>query len=314
MGNSGIWRVLTTDVLPPQQVSVFASYDRINRNPGYLTISTTGFGAAVGILEGLEFGATLEANRHVVIGRQDQLSFGQQAVGLFGNRTPGATPLPEELVAGSSRMPQLRSPATAVGTLTGAAGYYNLLPLAGLVRSSDGIGQVSLGLKYRILSESSRSPVGLAVRSHFEIPIRKAIEYQMQHPTGTADLQFGFDAILSRSMGNLGEVYWNGGYRHIAQPVHVSVVRLAHETPLALGWNMPRNGRLQFVGETTAEVFIGSHTPNTSFDAADPVDLTLGFRAAVLPQLILTGGYRRPLNQFGGDKNGFVVSLVSVHR
>ena len=77
---------------------------------------------------------------------------------------------------------------------------------------------------------------------------------------------------------------------------------------------MPRNGRLQFVGETTAEVFIGSHTPNTSFDAADPVDLTLGFRAAVLPQLILTGGYRRPLNQFGGDKNGFVVSLVSVHR
>ena len=98
-------------------------------------------------------------------------------------------------------MGQLRSPAVPTGTLTGAAGYYDLLPFAGLVPEGDGIGQVSLALKWKILSEAAGAPLGLAARGHFDIPIRKGIDYLLLHPTGTADLQFGFDGIVSRNIG-----------------------------------------------------------------------------------------------------------------
>jgi hypothetical protein len=307
-GNTGLWKVLTADTLAPRKTSFSVWYDRINRNPGDLTISTSGVSAAYGIGDHFELGAALEANKRVLVRRQDELSFGQQALGFFGNQTPGAPPLPNEQVSGSSRMPQLRSPAVPGGALTGAAGYYNLLPFAGLVREGDGIGLVTMAVKWKILTQSSGAPLGLAVRPHFDLPIRKGIDYLLTHPVGTADLQYGFDGILSRSFGDAAELYLNAGYRHIDQPVHVSVVQLADEAPLGFGWNIPRTSRIQFVGEATAEIFVGGHTPNTTFGAEDPVDLTGGFRFDVTPRLILRAGYRRPVNQYGGDKNGFVVS------
>jgi hypothetical protein len=308
LGNTGLWKVISAETLERGRSSVSVWYDRINRNPGNLTVSTTGVSAAVGINARLELGVAFEADKNVSVGRQDQLSFGQQALGFFGNKTPGSPPFPGERVPGSSSLPQLRSPATPNGTLTGAAGYYNLLPFAGLVKEADGIGQVMIAAKWKLLSQSSGAPIGLAARAHFDVPIRKGIDYLLSHPVGTADLQYGFDAIVSRAIGDSADLHLNVGYRHINQPVHVSVVQLADEAPLAFGWSIPRTNRIQFVGESTAEIFIGSHTPNTSFGAANPVDLTAGFRFELTPRWILTAGYRRPLNQFGGDKNGFVVS------
>jgi hypothetical protein len=311
-GSAGVWKVFMPDSLAARQASFSASYDKVNRNPGNLTISTMRLAASVGITGRFEFSSVLEANRRVLVGQPEQLSFGQQALGLFGNGIPGAPPLAGERVSGSSRLAQLRFPPARDGTLTGAAGYYNLLPFAGLVREGAGIGQVSLALKFRLLSESSGAPIGLAVRSEFDVPIRKAIDYLLLHPTGTADLQFGFDAIVSRNIGDIAGLYWNLGYRHINQPAHVSIVELADEAPLGFGWNIPRNGRIQFLGEATAEVFVGSHTPNTTFGAEDPVDLTVGVRVRVVPRLTLSAGYRRLLNQFAGDKNGFVLNIAFV--
>lgn len=310
LGSTGLWKVISPDTLPSRQTSFSVWYDRINRNPGALTAGTTGISAAVGIGKRLEAAAAFEVDKHVTVGRSDQLSLGQQALGFFGNHTPGAAPSPGELMPGSSLMPQLRSPASPAGTLTGAAGYYNLLPFAGLVGGADGIGQVTAAAKWRLLSESTGSPLDLAVRGHFDVPIRKGIDYLLAHPVGTADLQYGFDGLLSRNIGEIAALYWNVGYRHIDQPVHVSVVQLADEAPLGFGWNMPRTGRIQFAGETTAEVFIGSRTPNTSFGAEDPVDVTLGLRFEVVPRIVLSAGYRRPVNQYGGDKNGFVINAA----
>src|SRR5207247_5415077 len=141
-----------------------------------------------------------------------------------------------ELVSGSSRVPQLRFPPTAAGTLSGAAGYYDLLPFAGLVGSGGAVGLLSIGGKYRMLSESDGAPVGLAVHAHFGIPIHKSIDFLLTHPVGTADLQFGFDGIVSKRLGGIAELYWNVGYRHINQPAHVSVFRLGEELPLGFGF------------------------------------------------------------------------------
>ena len=309
-GNTGLWKVLSADTLAAGQVSASIWYDRINRNPGYLTISTFGFGGAWGITDRIEFGISVEANRHVLVGRAQQLSFGQEALGLFGNQTPGSAPLPSELMPGSSRVPQLRSPATPLGTLTGAAGYYNLLPFAGLVGSAGAAGSVSLGFKLKVLSEKSGAPFGLAIRPYLDVPIHKAINFLLTHPVGTADLQFGFDGIVSKRIGDAVELYWNAGYRRINQPAHVSIIRLAEEMPLGFGLVAPVTKRIQFVAESTAEVFLGADTPNTTFGPEDPVDVTVGFRGQFARKLSFSAGYRRPLNQFSGDKNGFVMSLA----
>jgi hypothetical protein len=89
-------------------------------------------------------------------------------------------------------------------------------------------------------------------------------------------------------------------------------IQAVNETPRGFGWNIPTTSRIQFVGEATAEVFVGGHTPNTTFGAEDPVDLTGGLRFDVSPRVILRAAYRRPVNQYGGDKNGFVVSASFV--
>ncbi len=312
-GNTGFWKVLTAETLQKRQASFSLWYDRINRNPGYLTVGTTGLAGCFGITGRLEFGASLEAYRHVRVGRGEQLSFGQQALGLFGDKTPGSPPLASELVEGSSRVPQLRSPPTTTGALMGSAGYYNLLPFAGLVGSGGAIGLTTFGVKYGLFSETRDAPVGLALHAYFGLPIHKSIDFLLNHPVGTADLQFGFDGIVSKTIGHIAELHWNVGYRHINQPAHVTVFRLAEELPLAFGFNVPLSSRIQLLGESTAEVFIGRHTPNTTFGAEDPVDVTLGLLAHLNRSFSFSTGYQRPINQFGGDKNGFVLTLAYSH-
>jgi hypothetical protein len=308
-GNTGLRKVFTADTLPARQIAVSSWYDRINRNPGELVISAFGFGGAVGITNRFELGISFEAHRDVETGQPDQLSFGQQALGFFGDKTPGSPPLPSELVAGSSMVPQLRNPATPQGELSGAAGYFNLFPFAGLVTSGGAAGDLSFGLKIGLLSESKGAPLSVAVRPYFDLPIHKAITFLMTHPVGTADLQGGVDGIVSRNIGNTAAVSFNAGYRYISQPAHVSVFQLAKELPLGFGLTIPRSARIRFAAESTADIFVGAHTPNTTFGPQDPVDLTIGFLGEFADRFSFSAGYRRPLNQFGGDKNGFVLDL-----
>jgi hypothetical protein len=307
-GTTGLWRILTTDTVPARHAAYALSFDRNHRNPGALRISTLGVAAAVGITDRLEGAVHVEAYRHVRAGRQEQLSFGQQALGFFGDKTPGSQPLASELMPGSSRVPQLRLPPAPSGALSGRAGYYNLLPFAGLVEAAGSVGLVTLNVKYQLLSETRGMPLGVAVHSYFSVPIRKGIEYLMTHPVGTADLHFGFDGIVSKDIGDRGRIHWNAGFRHISQPAHASVFRLADEVPVGVGFIMPRDGRMQFVIESAAEVFIGSHTPNTTFGPADPVDITGGIRMHFDTSFSFTAVYQRPL-QSGGGKHGFALSL-----
>ena len=207
-GNTGLWKILSTETLPVRQASLAISYDRSHRNPGGLVVGTITTSAAVGLANRLEGAIAVEANRYVQVRAPEQLSFGQQALGLFGQKIPGSPPLASELMPGSSRVPQLRSPATVDGQLTGQAGYYNLLPFAGLVQAADAAGYVTFGVKYKVFSQSRRLPMGLAAHSYFSVPIHKAIDYLMTHPVGTADLHFGVNVIASRNIADTADIYW----------------------------------------------------------------------------------------------------------
>jgi hypothetical protein len=307
-GTSGLWKIMTAETIPIRQLSFATSIERQHRNPGDLTITTLRAGAVAGLTARLEGAVHIEAYRHIRVGLPQQLSFGQQALGFFGGKTPGSAPLPSELMPGSSRVPQVRSPAAPFGALTGRSGYYNLLPFAGLVPSAGAVGLVTLSAKYNLLAETRDAPLGLAVHSYFGIPIHKGIEYVMRHPVGTADLHFGVDLIASKDIGETVQIHWNAGFRHISQPAHASVFRLSDELPLGVGIVIPRDSRIHLMIESTAEVFVGSHTPNTTSGPADPVDVTAGLRMKVERALTVNAGYQRQI-QSGSRRHGFIFGL-----
>ncbi|MBI4464337.1 MAG: PKD domain-containing protein [Acidobacteria bacterium] len=307
-GNSGLWKVLSADTVPRGQAGFSVWYDRITRNPGHLTISTVGFGGSVGLTDWLEFGANFEVNRRVLVRRANQLSFGQQELGFFGNQTPGSPPRANELMPGSTILPQLRFPATPTGTLTGAAGYYNLSPFASVIQGN-GIGTVGLGFKFNVLSEAKGDPLGLGARIYANIPTHRSTSYLLRHPTQTGGWHVGTDILVSKNVGNTAGLYWNAGFRGVQSPDAGRIVVLSDVVPLSMGITIPRDTRIQFVHEVNAELFVGNRTPNTTFGAEDAVDVTLGLRAFINRYLNLSAGYRLPLSHFGGDNNGFVVQL-----
>ncbi|OFV98829.1 MAG: hypothetical protein A3F68_13260 [Acidobacteria bacterium RIFCSPLOWO2_12_FULL_54_10] len=306
-GNTGLWKVLSPDTLPPKQASFAVWYDRIGRNPGQLTISTIGVSGATGLTNWLEFGANFEINRRVLVRRSDQLSLGQQQAGLFGNRTKGAAPLANELMPGT-QFPQLRNPANSFGRLSGAAGYYNMLPFATNIQGN-GIGTLTLGLKANILSEANDAPLSFGVRWFGTIPTKDGMTNLQAEPTQTGTFQQGFDLMLAKGIGDVMRVYLNGGYHAVGDPDEDKTLNLSNVVPLSFGMTIPRDARVQFMHEITADLFVGGGTQNTSFGAEDPMDVTVGFRAFLNRYLALSAGYRAPLSQFGGDKNGFVITL-----
>ena len=149
--------------------------------------------------------------------------------------------------------------------------------------------------------------MGLAAHSYFSVPIHKAIDYLMTHPVGTADLHFGVSVIASRNIADTADLYWNAGFRHISQPAHASVFRLSDELPLGFGFSIPRSGRIHFIAESVAEVFIGNHTPARTFGPSDPIEVDAGVRMNVAGAFHFSAAYQRLAH--AGNNNGFIVSL-----
>jgi len=307
-GNTGLWKIQSPINLPPGQGAFSVWADRINRNPGQLTITTYGFGGSVGLTKWLEFGANFEVNRRVLVRRFEELSLGQQQLGFFGSKVPGATPLLTELVPGSNLLPQLRDPATPTGALSGAAGYYNDLPFASRGQGN-GVGTVGVGFKINILSESDGRPFSLGVRTYANIPTHRSVSFLETRPSQTGGWVFGTDFLVGRTLGNQADLYLNAGFRGYDSPQDGRAVTLSDAVPLGVGLTLPRDTRLQLMSEVTSEILVGNQTPNRLPDAQNVTDLTVGFRAFLNRYLNLSAGYRHPLNQSGGDKNGFVFQL-----
>jgi len=304
-GTTGLWNVVSPQVLPPGQAAFSVWYDRIARDPGALTISTVGVGGAVGLTSWLELSANFDINRRILMRHFEHVSFGQQSLGLFGNQTPGSLPTFGELVGGSNRMPQLRSPATRTGALTGAAGYYNEFPFVSRLQGN-GVGTVQVGLKINAMAESRGDPFALGFYTYARIPTHRSAQFLLMRPTQTGDWQFGSDVLVSKSIRDTARLFWNVGFRRLQSPDNGRAVLLSDIVPIRMAVVAPLDTRIQFVAEGTADLFVGTRTPNTSFGAEDPLDLTFGFRAFLTRYLHLSAGYRRNVNQGGSDKNGFV--------
>ncbi|HEX9597624.1 MAG TPA: PKD domain-containing protein, partial [Anaerolineales bacterium] len=311
-GNTGLWKIHTPVNLAPGQAAFSVWIDRINRNPGQLTITTIGFGGSVPLTSWLEFGANFEANRRVLVRRFEELSLGQQRLGFFGTQAPGATPFPSELMPDSTLFPQLRDPATPTGALSGAAGYYNMLPFANRIQGN-GIGTATAGFKINALSEAKGNPVNLGFRTYAHIPTHRSAALLQSEPTQTGGWIFGTDLLVGKALGEMMDFNFNWGYRWLESPDNGNAIKLSDVMPVGIGVTLPRAARLQLMSELAADVLVGTRTPNTTPEADDVIDFTIGFRAFLNRYLNLSAGYRHPLNQSRGDKHGFVVQLGYTH-
>ena len=143
---------------------------------------------------------------------------------------------------------------------------------------------------------------------YFSVPIHKGIDFLMTHSLlGTADLQFGLDGPPQE----LREWQMFTGTRAtctLASPL----------TPVCFGFEMRylsvlvsphRSGRVRLIAESTAEVFIGEHTPNSTAGSQNPVDITVGAQISIAESVVIGGGYRRLVNQAAGNRDGFVLSF-----
>lgn len=312
-GLTGLWKVISADTPPARSFGLTTFIDRINRNPGQMTITTIGESLFFSPHNRLELGVQVNLNRKVLARRQDQLSWGQATLfGLgYSGGCAGCPILQAPVTMPGLLIPQLRN--TQTNALTGRAGFYPLLPfVAG--RSQNGFAEVVVNAKVNLLSESRGDNVSVALRPWMAIPTHISQEDLFNVGNQTGEVAAGMDLLISKNVANAG-LHFNGGFAYFPDSKKRAgmLVEMPNMIPLKVGLNIPRTTRLQFIGEITSEIFVGG-TNRTSVDAANPVDITGGFRAYPWNWMAFTAGYRHTLNQFGGDKNGFVatVSVTSV--
>jgi hypothetical protein len=204
---------------------------------------------------------------------------------------------------------QLRNPI--YNLLTGRAGYNPLYPYVNR-RLQAGFGDIVVGGSYNITSESRGSAVSFAIHPWISIPTHTSTSSLFNTGDETGTVLSGVDFLLSKKVGMAG-TYFNAGYEFLptVKTSGATLIGSMSDIPVRAGFNIPRTSKLQFIVEATGDFFLGQGTPNTSFGSPDPIDLTAGFRAYVKNWFSLNAAYRRPINEYGGDKNGFFFAITT---
>jgi outer membrane protein OmpA-like peptidoglycan-associated protein len=312
-GYPGLWKTVGAGGLPARSFGGTGWVDRINRNPGYLTITTFGTSGFYSFSQRFALDYQVNINRRVLVRRADQLSFGQQRLTLFGKGgcpEPNCFPtylLPTVTFPGQL-IPYLRDPHT--GVLLNTAGFYNGAPWASAL-SQNGLGEVVLGGHVTLLDFSDSRKFAVGLRPYVFIPTRRGLKQLQESGAQTGSFQYGADLLLEGRAGKAAGLYANAGFRHVTDPKPGGQRQfgLYNTVPVSFGVNIPRTGRLQLLAEYTAGFFFGRGTPDDGLGTA--TDGTVGFRAYPVNWLAFSAGYRHTLNhsQYGGDKNGFVGQL-----
>ncbi|MFZ0924063.1 MAG: OmpA family protein, partial [Candidatus Acidiferrales bacterium] len=181
--------------------------------------------------------------------------------------------------------------------------------------NNGGIGTIDAGAKYGLLSERRGDKVSLAVRGDLFIPTKTSISDLLVNQSQTGALDFQLGANLSKTiLDNELVLTSDVAYRDMRNPPdefnNSPALTIADQINVGAGFLAFPEHRVQVMSEYTGTVFVGSHTPDTSFGARDPVDTVWGVRVYLTRFAALDVGYRYMLNLHDVvDRNGFVVKL-----
>ena len=289
-GGLGLFTVETADMLPRKGFA-FATYaNKVSREPGSITVLNVGWGLSVGLHDRLNLFVNWEPYRRIHVSRPGRLSFNAPLGNpLFANT------FYRQLVPGSR------------------PGYVEDYPFA--FANTGGVGDVTVGGKFAIAQESKGNPFSLALRGDLHIPTRTTLSDLLGDGVQSGQFNFGVHAILSKAWGDNVVTTLNVGNRWARDP-RVNgqrVMQQADQFRVGAGILLFPQNRLQFMSEYTGIVFVGGHTPNTTFGPRDPIDGVWGVRWYPVRNLALDAGYRYMLNlRQHGDRSGFVVKLGSA--
>jgi outer membrane protein OmpA-like peptidoglycan-associated protein len=292
-GGLGLFTLETGETLPRSAFAASVYVNKFAREPGSVSVVGLGFNVSYGISNRVTTFLQMEPHRHFHVSRRARLSLNS----LISNPQFGST--------------IYRSLTPVPGT---APGYVEDYPFVS--HNGGGVGEVTLGLKFGLLSEWRDDPVSLAVRTDFIIPTRTTLSDLLDTQGQTGQFNFGLNMALSKTFRRMVTGTFNWGYLFTRDPNFDGVVAMtqADQMRFGAGFLIFPEKRVQLMSEYNALVFLGDHTPNTSFGARDPFEILAGVRLYPWRNVAMDFGYRNTANLSAhGDRSGFVVKLGMVH-
>jgi outer membrane protein OmpA-like peptidoglycan-associated protein len=284
-GPLGLFTLETADMLQKGGWSVAGYADKFSRMPGSVTVANYGLNFGVGLADWLNLFVDFDPHRHTHVSQPSQLSL----------RSPLANPV---------------FPNTIFRTVAPAntPAYVEDFPFA--ANNGGGVGELTIGVKLGLLSETSGQPFSLSLRNDFIIPTRASLANLLGNGTQSGEFNDLLSMAISRNWSNAVTLGFNFGARFTRDPNDGGTHLLSQANQLRMGAGfilLPRS-RVQFMNEYTGIVFVGDSTPNQSFGARDPVDGVWGVRLYPTDNFAVDLGYRYMLNLGNAqDRNGFVI-------
>jgi outer membrane protein OmpA-like peptidoglycan-associated protein len=216
MGDTGLWFVPTGETLPARKWSVSAYRANYDYNQGFTDVSNWPLTFAFGL-----------GNRAEV--------FGAWTVVRRIDRDVRPIFLPSQPDAG---------------------GVINDYPFVRQGWSDNQVGDLWVGTKVNLLSESRQQPVALAVRGMVKLPVAKDTE----EGVGTGKPDFAVDAILSKELNQRVELSGFGGVIFRGDP---SDFDLSNGLRWGVGAGFPTRKHLRFTAELHGEKYFNDSVTYT---------------------------------------------------
>jgi hypothetical protein len=301
-GTIGLFTLETADTLPKHGFAFSAYGNKFGRMPGSVTIWELGLDLSYGITDTLNAYASFDPYGHVHIGCPGQLSL--RSLPLAGTCAP---------LTGGNAVPGTFFPA-ALGT---APGWVEDYPFAS--NNNGGIGNLTLGLKYALMSERHGAPVSLSVRNDLIISTRTDLIKLLENGTQASPLSDLVSIGLSKQWSNILTGTFNFGYMFVRAPRDSQgnvLVAMPDQLRTGAGIQLFPESRIQPMMEYSGVVFVSAPDtpPDNSFGAREPVDGVWGLRVYPWRNIAFDLGYRRMLNLHDlNDRNGFVIKIGTAY-
>jgi len=299
-GTPGLFTLGTGDTLPKGGFDIVAGVNKISRMPGDITVLQVVPSFGVGLTNWFTVFLSINANEHVHVDQPSLLSL-NSTNGLQYRNTIYSPFLP-------CSDPIACPPA-----------FVEDYPFAS--HNGGGVGEIDLGFKIGLLSESRGKPISLSLRNDFYIPTQTGFSTLLSNQVQSGQFNYGIGLEASKMLFHhsiLATVNWayrferKSDYTVVFSGTPVpSVLKVADQMPIGAGLQIFPEKRFQIITEYDGLIYVGKPIQNTSFGARDPVDSVMGFRLYALKNLALDVGYRYNLNLTNHqDRNGFVVKIA----
>ncbi len=297
-GTLGLFTLETADTLPKGGFAFSAFGNKFGRMPGSVTLLQVGIDASYGITDNLNAYATFDPYGHVHVGCPGELSLRSIPVSPICAPQNFGTPVPGSffpVVAGS------------------APGYVEDYPFAS--NNNGGVGNITLGLKYALLSERKGAPVSFSVRNDLIISTKTQLNQFLANGTQASPLSDLVSLAVSKQWSDIITGTFNFGYMFVRAPRGMTgepLFGMPDQVKAGVGILMFPEKRFQPMLEYSGVVFVSAPTTpqDNSFGARDPVEEVVGLRMYPWEYVGIDLGYRSMLNLRNlNDRSGFVVKV-----